>query len=295
MRVYLDYQMWDYISKNDSIRQYFDIQKVEKKWRYYISVAHLEELYKAQKNENISKSGMTDSLKKTIRSMAENGVIMPTNHGVDYVPGSYKMASLNVMFFDTIEIVKERSLFRKELDNNAYNPKNLFEGIKHEKNDEYKIVWKTDRVQHELSQLPLFTQHLKQELLSSNNSYVNDMKRIYDQERIEETRNTLIDSLNVEIKPSIYPAIKNDYGKLEIVIECLYFVLTKCGFKRDGSDKHAISGTYDIQHSICATMCDIFITNDERFADKFKAVAYYLDIPVQVITWKDIKAKVQRE
>ncbi|RHR99734.1 hypothetical protein DWW20_17135, partial [Ruminococcus sp. AF14-5] len=68
----------------------------------------------------------------------------------------------------------------------------------------------------------------------------------------------------------------------------LYFILTKCGFKRDGSDKHAISGTYDIQHSICATMCDIFITNDERFADKFKAVAYYLDIPIQIIKWQDI-------
>ena len=43
-----------------------------------------------------------------------------------------------------------------------------------------------------------------------------------------------------------------------------------------------------VQHSICATMCDIFITNDERFADKFKAVAYYLDIPIQIIKWQDI-------
>ena len=40
--------------------------------------------------------------------------------------------------------------------------------------------------------------------------------------------------------------------------------------------------------TICATMCDIFITNDERFADKFKAVAYYLDIPIQIIKWQDI-------
>ena len=35
-------------------------------------------------------------------------------------------------------------------------------------------------------------------------------------------------------------------------------------------------------------MCDIFITNDERFTDKFKAVAYYLDIPIQIIKWQDI-------
>lgn len=120
------------------------------------------------------------------------------------------------------------------------------------------------------------------------NSYVKDMEKKYGPENTEEILSDFLDSLDVEIKSSIYSEVKNDYRKLEYVIECLYFILTKCGFKRDGSDKHAISGTYDIQHSICATMCDIFITNDERFADKFKAVAYYLDIPIQIIKWQDI-------
>lgn len=155
MRVYLDYQIWDYISKNDDIKKYFEKQKVDKKWSYYISVAHIEELYKAQKNESIAKAGITDSLKKTIRSMAENGVIMPTTQGVRYMPGSFQMASFNVMFFDTTDIVEKRSLFRKLLDNNAYNPQKLFEGIKHDKNNEYITVWETARVQKELSQLPL--------------------------------------------------------------------------------------------------------------------------------------------
>lgn len=67
MRVYLDYQIWDYISKNDDIKKYFEKQKVDKKWSYYISVAHIEELYKAQKNESIAKAGITDSLKKNYK------------------------------------------------------------------------------------------------------------------------------------------------------------------------------------------------------------------------------------
>ena len=71
--------------------------------------------------------------------MAENGVIMPTTQGVRYMPGSFQMASFNVMFFDTTDIVEKRSLFRKLLDNNAYNPQKLFEGIKHDKNNEYKV------------------------------------------------------------------------------------------------------------------------------------------------------------
>ena len=83
-------------------------------------------------------------------------------------------------------------------------------------------------------------------------------------------------------EPAIYHSIQDNYGKLEFVMEQLYFVLTKCGFRRDGSDKHSNSGTYDIQHSINATMCDIFITNDNKFADKFMAVAYFLGIPIKI-------------
>ena len=49
MRVYLDYQIWDYIDKNDCIRSYFQLKK-EEGWEYFISVAHLEEIYRARKN-----------------------------------------------------------------------------------------------------------------------------------------------------------------------------------------------------------------------------------------------------
>ena len=65
-------------------------------------------------------------------------------------------------------------------------------------------------------------------------------------------------------------------------------------FRRDGSDKHSNSGTYDIQHSINATMCDIFITNDNKFADKFMAVAYFLGIPIKIIKWKDMEPEVYK-
>lgn len=44
MKVYLDYQLWDYINKNDNVKKFFQLQKEEKEWRYFISVAHLEEI-----------------------------------------------------------------------------------------------------------------------------------------------------------------------------------------------------------------------------------------------------------
>lgn len=67
MKVYLDYQIWNYIAGDDNIKNFFLLQKEEKGWRYFISVAHLEEIYKARKYENTANAGKTDSLEKTIR------------------------------------------------------------------------------------------------------------------------------------------------------------------------------------------------------------------------------------
>lgn len=66
MRVYLDFQVWDYINKNENVRAFF-VGKQE--WSYLISVAHLEELYKARKSEKDDKIGLTDKLGKTIRKL----------------------------------------------------------------------------------------------------------------------------------------------------------------------------------------------------------------------------------
>ena len=100
MRVYLDYQIWDYISKNDDIKKYFEKQKVDKNGAIISVLLIQKNCIKLKKMKVIAKAGITDSLKKTIRSMAENGVIMPTTQGVRYMPGSFQMQVLIVMFFD---------------------------------------------------------------------------------------------------------------------------------------------------------------------------------------------------
>lgn len=40
---------------------------------------------------------------------------------------------------------------------------------------------------------------------------------------------------------------------------------------------------YDIQHAIRATYCDIFVSNDNKFLQNYKAVAYYYGIPIEII------------
>ncbi len=285
MRVYLDFQIWDYINKNKYIREFFNEQK---EWDYLISVDHLEELYKAQRGECGDKIGLTYELKNTIKKIAMDGVIKPTEKGVKYIPKCFEKTYSDIIIkHDTQESVLEKSLIKRDIDKEAYNPIDLFKGIKCDKNDEYKLVWETIRVKNEIVKSKNDYEKLIIELSHANNSLRKTMEDLYGKYNSDYMIKKLIISSKIEIKPAIYSEIRDDYHTLEYVIERLYLLLTKCGFKRDNSDKHANSGTYDIQHSICATLCDIFITNDNKFADKFKAIAYYLGIPIKIKTWNE--------
>lgn len=284
MRVYLDFQVWDYINKDEKVRDFF-VKKQD--WTYLVSVAHLEELYKARKSEKGDKIGLTDKLEKTIKEIAEDGVIKPTPEGVKFIPKSFAKTYNDIVNYDTQNIILERSLLRRDIDKAAYEPKDLFEGIQHDKNKEHEIVWQTERVKAELLKRKDNCFKLILELSSPNNALRKALTDQYGVKIAEQKLNDLIENSKIEIKPCMYSQIRDNYGALEYVIEQLFFVLTRCGFKRDGSDKHANSGTYDIQHSISATLCDIFVTNDIPFAEKFRAVVFYLGIPLKIKTWKE--------
>lgn len=284
MRVYLDFQIWDYINKNENVRTFF----VEKQdWTYLISVAHLEELFKARKSEKDDKIGLTDKLEKTIREIAEDGIIKPTPQGVKFISKSFDKTYSDIVSYDTQNVILERSLLRRDIDKEAYDPKDLFEGIQHDKNKEYEIVWQTKRVKDELLKRKDNCTKLIFELSNPDNTLRKALTNQYGEIVAKQRLYELIENSKIEIKPCMYSQIRDNYGALEYVIEQLFFILTRCGFKRDGSDKHANSGTYDIQHSISATLCDIFITNDIPFAEKFRAVVFYLGIPLTIKTWKE--------
>ena len=287
IKVYLDYQVWDYINKDLRYRNYF-IEKDD--WKYFISVAHLEELYRAKKNEKNDKIGMTNTLENTIREIAEDGVIKPTLEGVKFIHKSYEKTYRDIVNTDTEDIIYRRSLVRRDMDKKSYDPRDLFQGIEHDKNNEYKKVWDTERVKLELENCKKNYDIISRELSHPQNSLREYFIKTYGRVSGMKLINELLENTKTSISPGIYNQIRDNYGKLEYVMEQLYFVLTKCGFKRDNKDRLANSGTYDIQHSICATMCDVFITNDDGFADKFKAVAYFLAIPIKIMTLEDISS-----
>lgn len=283
MKVYLDFQIWDYINKNENIAEYF---RKQSDWDYLVSVAHLEEILKAKLGEKGDKVGLTNKLEKTMREIAVDGVIKPKEEGVKFIAGSYEKTYRNIQNKNTQEIVLNRSITRRSMDKDSYNPKDLFEGIKHDNNDEYKLVWETKRVKDEIDKANRNKNtQLIAELSNSEDSLLKELQKTYGKENADFLINKLILTSEIELRPAIYLQIVDNYSALEYVMEQLYIILTKCGYRRDKTVKHANSGAYDIQHSICATLCDIFITSDNGFADKFEAISYYLGIPITIKRW----------
>ncbi len=88
-----------------------------------------------------------------------------------------------------------------------------------------------------------------------------------------------------------YEDLKIDYNLLNNTMALLFGVLTASGYKRDTSEKLRNSGEYDIQHAIRATYCDAFVTNDKKLKSKYKAVAYYMGIPIEIMDFIEFEDK----
>lgn len=197
----------------------------------------MEELFRAEKGENGSKTGVTKNLEIGIRKIVEPYVWSPDFTGMSL--DSYEAAKKRVRKTDTTKAVSDLSEVGYECQKKyKNNPAKLFEGISHTPEDEYIKVWSVPKIKARL---------ISQDAWGK------------------------------------YSNLKNDYCKLEEYITMLMNILTSEGYKRENSVRKYKSATYDTQHSICASSCDVFITCDEKFAAKYKAVAYYLGIPIKVL------------
>lgn len=93
-------------------------------------------------------------------------------------------------------------------------------------------------------------------------------------------------SSNISLLKNCFDTISNDFKLLEFSIEFLHEVLNKCGYNRDKGSK-VTSGIYDTTHSIYATYCDYFVTNDEKLKKRVKAIYHYLGVRTKVINFDE--------
>lgn len=250
MKVYFDQQIWSALCKEEIGTEIIKRAGKISNCKYYLSVAHLEELHSAEKRETKDNLGLTGILESYMKKYAVTGVIKETVDDIRFHEGEieYQKARDTVWRVDTIQSVQSISDLGLKLQKaNGVDPKTLFAGKKQNLDTEYIDVWELDVV-----------------------------------------RNYLI---NFNVENVKYQDLKTQFPKLNCAMALLFGVLTAVGYKRDKNERLHNSGEYDIQHAIRATYCDVFVSDDKRFRSKYKAVAYYMGIPIEIMSFEEFENK----
>lgn len=292
-KVYLDYNIWQEMYKSEETRAYF-MSKSD--WEYYISVAHFEELFHARNNESEAYKGYAEVLRSLMLQLSKHGILKPAYNGVTFFDRDSEIQiAINAIEkeHDTQETIKT---FASNKHSNLQNEDaiNDIEGVKQE--DLYQKIWEQEKVKNLIEEynllrrkirsvLPLIEARPEFAIQILPESFVNEYCKNGINSEIIKIASQNIETLSVEIQAQSFESIKSNYQALENIIDNMFDILDRVGFRRDKKERTAISGIYDTQHSIMATHCDVFITKDKKFKERFKAVAWYLGIPIKIMRW----------
>ena len=290
MKVYLDYNIWQEMLNNEETQKFFILKK-EQGWRYYLSVAHLDELCHAHQNETPQYTGFAEKLKLLMFEHSESGLFIPDDNGIVYHSSdNERNQRMDIIgnYYSSQGIVSNlaKGRFKNFKDDGVEN----ISGIEGVNADElYTKIWEHPRIAAKIENYNNCTS--KFEKVTKDQAYrfmADELVDFYKPlVKIDEVAYKYIIAMTEKIRPNMFPNIRNDFYKIESVIEYLFFVLTSCGYKMDTKEHTFISSYYDTKHSILSVECDIFITKDKKLKEKFKAIAYYLGIPIKIQLWNN--------
>lgn len=271
-KIYLDYNIYDRIYKNNIDKKIF----MNDDLKVFLSVAHVEEYYKAYKNDKNKKNS------KKLNTIAHDMLLL-TPCGV-LNPGKAGIENRNEIMYDCLERVKNYDTRHIVSNNgkivNSIQKKSVEAYLKNNKKvmnfsnlltDE---IWNEKEIKEELKKFPEYIK--KYEITTFY-----EISKVYGKDVARQICNICYDGF--KLKKNCYSKLKDNYLLLECVIEFLHNILGKCGYNRDNKERTSISGIHDVQHSIYATYCDYFISEDKAFSKRTNAIYSYLGIESKVI------------
>lgn len=250
-KVYLDYNIYDKIIKDQLYRDKITAE-LKEKYDFYYSGAHAEELFYARCNSKGMYETEIRNRIACIEYITDKKKIVPFKNGftsglqeiVESVEESYEKVSKN----DTTEYIKTYAQYKD----------NVYKKTKEElRQEDKKFIY-----------------------LSLKNE-----KDIWDIDEIKDIIKVLnrININTTKIVKNSYNILKYKYDSLMDVVTSLFEILSLYGYNVDKGVKKVNSGVHDTSHAINATYCNKFITMDDRFYKRCKAVYSYLGINVEVL------------
>ena len=313
-KVYLDHNVIIEAEKNKRIFDY--LCSVKKKYVYYYSPAHIEEIFRKAKlmlePEKTTKSRTTEclfydenlyelvalflflkgyinesnyhvdishiiSLMNCIDLLTGNKDILPacsSKNVINWVITESTLECLGrVASIDTTKIIERRG---EELYNDM---KKITEERKNDKevrnisNLNEKDIWDNHYIKEAIERFNC--SEIKEYIRLINNSTDYQYKNFPNNEKVSRVDD------DFKIKKFIFKERKYSRIEIELTFEILFQLLNANGYRKEKKDK-SVSSIHDVSHAIYGLYCDIFVTCDENFYKKLKAVHYYLGIEREV-------------
>lgn len=279
-RYYFDYNIYEKISNDDisinsEFLQYNNI---------FLSVAHIEEYYKAYKND--VKDLNKDSLKKLKNIMTEiskKGIILnpAKNSRIRAKNETFDECYNIVQKYDTRYIIendgKEIHRLEKCFVENLRREDSM---AKYNSTLDKTEIWKRPEVLKGISEFGEFYQiYISQS--------IKKLIPIYGVNGAKMTTSDL--PKDFKLSQDCFKNNIPNFHLLECVMEYLHKVLNECGYHRDTEIKKTISGIHDVSHSIYATYCNYFVTLDNKFRKRTEAIYYYLGLKTELLSFDELR------
>ena len=108
IKVYFDQQIWALLENGFLNVEIINRAAERSRCKYYLSVAHLEELHNAEKKETEDRRGITRRLEMFMKKHTVSGVIKETFYGIEFHTGEkeYQVARNTIWDIDTVDIIQ---------------------------------------------------------------------------------------------------------------------------------------------------------------------------------------------
>lgn len=280
-KVYLDYNIYDRLGKGflkDDILRKNNI-------KIYLSVGHAEEYYKALKNDKDNKNKeILDNIYNEMISLTPSGVLNPSKTRIINKNEKFEKCIKRVKENDTNNIVDKHGTDLNKIQKDSvesYMKDNR--NVMNYSNLSCDEIWNQKEIIDRLNKFTEYVQRYKEDTFMQ-------IANLYGYSVAREICNMNYDGF--KIKKNCYRELENNYALLECVIEFLHNLLSGCGYNRDKKTRTSISGIYDVQHSIYATYCDYFISEDATFSKRVMAVYNFLGVKTQIINFDKFESMV---
>lgn len=239
--VYFDNNTFIYFKK------YISIEKINRKYQYVYSPAHLEELANSIRENNFQ---CNENVERDLFYLSK------LTNNVEFLPDSNKGI---IVCCESPDEPLKRVI--KDFDGTVLSEQMEKDFLENRKKirDEYALKVRGDNISGVLSS------DVAEKCLN---------QFVWYQEYKEESD-----------KRIFWEHYKNDYDFLFTYLNALSYLLDIMDNNPEPSKKYR-SHLHDTTHLIYATRSDLFITNDKRLEDKANEIFRFLDIPVEVKNYK---------